>query len=623
MIEAVDWCLAKEERSQDSASFSGALAHFPSPAQASQFCIQEKAVQKEYRRHIAKLKHMSAPTPRANQKKSRSGKKDSKHVSGIGGIVEGNDNGGTGMMFGMTVPGSNESYERLFNPQWGTVRSKQGICAALAYLVVQFLELKQSSKGVLQDGSRVSLRLAVSSLARHHAFDDLGDAKGEAGEVALQLRPEEEESRWTKPGEEEESEEMKEECNMKILKMRDERMLEMVRVGHDQEFRAAALALLCLLDAALAWRPADPMGWMGQAEDAEGAVLAREREMCSFPYFAGKLRRSLKKASAGCQIAWQRFEVHLDAVRARTLPDPWPWIWVLNEEASMLVRNRTKVPLRVELHRPKPRPPSVWADLPLLKPLVRWMSAEKAILVAEVKPGIEWALRPRAKEGREFRVRLMTKAGVMVCARGLRRGQSLDFEVPVPPAPAQLRAVALNHSTAPPATVKGRIKATNDAFKALGGFPSWDKVRTARPAAVQKVIRCGGLAPKKTKWIQNILKTLHKERGQTSMEFLRKLDKDSVHQELERFQGVGKKTSAIINMFDCNNPDMAVDTHVFRYALQLGWAPSEEQRVRHNKGSGTAWPTITRDTVYAHLDATFPDTQLEWACPKCAEANPT
>ena len=29
------------------------------------------------------------------------------------------------------------------------------------------------------------------------------------------------------------------------------------------------------------------------------------------------------------------------------------------------------------------------------------------------------------------------------------------------------------------------------------GFPTWDKVRTARPAAVQKVIRCGGLAPKR------------------------------------------------------------------------------------------------------------------------------
>ncbi|CAL1136054.1 unnamed protein product [Cladocopium goreaui] len=52
---------------------------------------------------------------------------------------------------------------------------------------------------------------------------------------------------------------------------------------------------------------------------------------------------------------------------------------------------------------------------------------------------------------------------------------------------------------------------------------------------------------------------------------------------------------------------MAVDTHVFRYAQQLGWAPSEELRARHNKGSGTAWPAITRDTVYSHLDANFPD----------------
>ena len=30
----------------------------------------------------------------------------------------------------------------------------------------------------------------------------------------------------------------------------------------------------------------------------------------------------------------------------------------------------------------------------------------------------------------------------------------------------------------------------------LRGFPTWDQVRTARPAAVQKAIRCGGLAPK-------------------------------------------------------------------------------------------------------------------------------
>ena len=70
---------------------------------------------------------------------------------------------------------------------------------------------------------------------------------------------------------------------------------------------------------------------------------------------------------------------------------------------------------------------SPWVDVPLLKPLLQWLLKEKPLLVAEVKPGIEWALRPRAKEGREFKLRLMTKAGVMVCARGLRRGQARPF----------------------------------------------------------------------------------------------------------------------------------------------------------------------------------------------------
>ena len=38
--------------------------------------------------------------------------------------------------------------------------------------------------------------------------------------------------------------------------------------------------------------------------------------VCSFPIFASKVRRCLKKASAGCSITWRRLEVHLDAVRS-------------------------------------------------------------------------------------------------------------------------------------------------------------------------------------------------------------------------------------------------------------------------------------------------------------------
>jgi len=103
---------------------------------------------------------------------------------------------------------------------------------------------------------------------------------------------------------------------------------------------------------------------------------------------------------------------------------------------------------------------------------------------------------------------------------------------------------------------------------------------------------------------------VNKEHGKTSMKYLHNESKEGVHQDLERFTGVGKKTSAIINLFDVGHPDMAVDTHVFRYALQLGWAPTDKEVAAHNKkckSRSERWPVVTRDTVYEHLDATFPD----------------
>lgn len=140
-------------------------------------------------------------------------------------------------------------------------------------------------------------------------------------------------------------------------------------------------------------------------------------------------------------------------------------------------------------------------------------------------------------------------------------------------------------------------------------LPTWDAVRKAKPEIVENAIRCGGLAPKKTLWIQHICKTAFEEVGKTSLEHLKKMSKSEVHAYLCRFTGVGKKTAAIINLFDVGHPDMAVDTHVFRYACQLGWIPSSEERATHNQKASREqrWPVVTRDTAYAHLDATFPD----------------
>lgn len=51
--------------------------------------------------------------------------------------------------------------------------------------------------------------------------------------------------------------------------------------------------------------------------------------------------------------------------------------------------------------------------------------------MAEVKPGIEWALRPKGKEGKDFRVKLLTKAGRgihQVTGAGLK---GVSFEGPI------------------------------------------------------------------------------------------------------------------------------------------------------------------------------------------------
>ncbi|CAE7943357.1 unnamed protein product [Symbiodinium necroappetens] len=444
MFEAIDWCLANEERHwtrQGPASlafscFSGEGTRGGPSKNAS------TSADKDYRKHLKKVRGLCSPTPLRGQARGRSQQNKKDGAKGIASEA--------GIISGLTVPGSSQAYERLFNPQWGTVRSKQGVCAALAYLVSQFLELRHCPKGNLLDGERSSLRLAVTSLARHHIFDE-EDKAAHVLKVTRLLLPS---GTAAEPDEIEEAEE-------KRWKTQPDQ---------EQEFRAAAVALVCLLDAALAWRPSDPLGWMGQAEDAEGAVLAREKGVCSFPIFASKVRRCLKKASAGCSITWRRLEVHLDAVRTRALPEPWPWIWVLNEEASMLVRNRTKVPLRVELHQPKGAQLSPLADLPLLKPVLHWLRGKAApILAADVKPGIEWALRPKVKEGRDFRVKLLTAAGVLVCTRPLRRGQSFDFHVPVPPPPAQLRVSALaSKRDSMEAGPVCRIKVMDEAAKAFG-----------------------------------------------------------------------------------------------------------------------------------------------------------
>ena len=121
-------------------------------------------------------------------------------------------------------------------------------------------------------------------------------------------------------------------------------------------------------------------------------------------------------------------------------------------------------------------------------------------------------------------------------------------------------------------------------------FATWEEVRVAPAESIAEAIRSGGLAATKTARIQSILETLHTERGECDMEYLREMDDEAVKAELRRFKGVGAKTISCVLMFCLKRADFPVDTHVWKIAIALGWVPK----------------AADRDQTYEHLNRRVP-----------------
>lgn len=133
---------------------------------------------------------------------------------------------------------------------------------------------------------------------------------------------------------------------------------------------------------------------------------------------------------------------------------------------------------------------------------------------------------------------------------------------------------------------------SSKGFSALKlAYPTWEPVRTVKPARIEEAIRSCGLAEIKTARIQAILQTLHDERGECSLEYVHGMPEDEIKRELTRFNGVGPKTVACVLMFSLGRAEFPVDTHVWRISRQLGWVPA----------------VATRETTYEHMNLRVPD----------------
>jgi endonuclease-3 len=104
----------------------------------------------------------------------------------------------------------------------------------------------------------------------------------------------------------------------------------------------------------------------------------------------------------------------------------------------------------------------------------------------------------------------------------------------------------------------------------LKHFGSWEAVRDAPTTEVQETIANVNFPEVKAPRIQTIMLQITEERGTLDLNFLRELPFEEAAAWLNRFEGVGPKTTACVLLFSCQMPVLPVDVHVHRVSGRLG-----------------------------------------------------
>jgi len=117
---------------------------------------------------------------------------------------------------------------------------------------------------------------------------------------------------------------------------------------------------------------------------------------------------------------------------------------------------------------------------------------------------------------------------------------------------------------------------TNDrnsyrAFQNLKGkFTNWEDAEKVSYPVIENYIKVAGLGKQKSISISNFLKTLLKERGKISLNYLKEFSSENVIHELIKFPGVGIKTASCVLLFSFERNVCPVDTHVHRTTNRIG-----------------------------------------------------
>ena len=104
----------------------------------------------------------------------------------------------------------------------------------------------------------------------------------------------------------------------------------------------------------------------------------------------------------------------------------------------------------------------------------------------------------------------------------------------------------------------------------LKHFGSWEAVRDAPTAEVQEAIANVNWPEVKAPRLQAIMRQITEERGNLDLNFLCELPVEEAAAWLNRFDGVGPKTTACVLLFSCKLAILPVDVHVHRTSGRIG-----------------------------------------------------
>jgi len=130
-------------------------------------------------------------------------------------------------------------------------------------------------------------------------------------------------------------------------------------------------------------------------------------------------------------------------------------------------------------------------------------------------------------------------------------------------------------------------------------FACWDELADAPVRAIERCIRCCGLARIKGPRIRAILRRIRDERGKVDLEDLRAAAPADAYEYLTSFDGVGPKTALCVMMFALGMKVFPVDTHIARVTRRLGFLGADVPFERAHEALG---PLIAPSWRYrAHL----------------------